>query len=646
MTDGSDKMSLGERLRRAREAGVGEEPTEDTVELFGAPEASDTSEPSQAEEPSSPAVFLGAVTPLRDRVADWYQAFRYPDGPHSREESLRWSGIVALAVAVAYLFIEWPLESWTDTSPGVADFFLQPLIWLAVAGVAFYGWVRLETRPGFSGRLVIIALLAGVLHVLILILSGLIGSFADSNLTEGFFDGVKAIWSIVTLLAGVELARAYLYAVWKTIDRQFAFIATTVGFAVVALSGADLTPFDDFDTFSRVAGSQWAPALAVSLLATALVRVGGVGPSAVYRFVVLGFAWLSPSLPDLDWRVVGAVGILAPYLAWLFIVNVYGRDPAGAKALTSVGLPRKKSLWVFETILGVAGALAIILAILGTGVLGYRTVVIEDDTMVPTYERGDVAMIQDDPDVTRLEPEDVIRFRRGGAAVLRRIVAVENEADGIVFTIKADGSDQLDPPVAADRVDGKVSFHISDIGHASLWLRGDPDPPFGRDRTYFESLDLGSPVAATRTLVDAFRWNDFMTVWLAMDPDAQAALEQDLDLAGYEQLIAAATDDIEAELREAWGAADGTIDPWYRFDQLMVVADRYDAFVVDLSGTVTLGDADVLGTTAEVPAEVAGIDGEVVFRLTESGDGDWRVRQVIFPGGDEARIPWSLRSGG
>ncbi|HSG79359.1 MAG TPA: hypothetical protein VLD62_07265, partial [Acidimicrobiia bacterium] len=565
-----------------------------------------------------------------------------------RDESLRWSGIVALAVAVAYLFIQWPLESWTDTSPGVGDFFLQPLIWLAVAAVAFYGWIRLEGRPGFSGRLIIIAVLAGALHLLVVILSGLIGSFADSNVTEGFFGGVKAVWFIATLLAGVELARAYLYAVWKTIDRQFAFIATTVGFAVVALSGADLTPFDDLDTFSRVAGSQWAPALAVSILATALVRVGGAGPSAVYRFVVLGFAWLSPSLPDLDWRVMGAVGVLAPYLAWLFIVNVYGRDPAGAKALTSVGFPRKKSLWVFETILGIAGALAIILAILGTGVLGYRTVVIEDDTMVPAYERGDMAMIQDDPDVTQLEPDDVIRFRRGGVAVLRRIVAVEEQPDGLVFTIKADASDRLDPPVTADRVDGKVSFHISDVGHASLWLRGDPDPPFGRSRTYFESLDLGTPVAAARTLVDAFRWNDFMTVWLALDPDAQATLEQDLDLAGYGRLIGVAEDTgaIEAELRDAWDADGRTIDPWYRFDQVMVSADRYDVFLIDLSGTVTFGDADILGTTAEVPAEVAGIDGEVVFRLTGSAAGDWRVHQVVVPGGDESRVPWSVPSGG
>ena len=41
-------------------------------------------------------------------------------------------------------------------------------------------------------------------------------------------------------------------------------------------------------------------------------------------------------------------------------------------------------------------------------------------------------------------------------------------------------------------------------------------------------------------------------------------------------------------------------------------------------------------------AELEGVDGEVIIRLSKSPKGTWRVRQVIVPGGDETQIPWSV----
>lgn len=81
-----------------------------------------------------------------------------------------------------------------------------------------------------------------------------------------------------------------------------------------------------------------------------------------------------------------------------------------------------------------------------------------------------------------------------------------------------------------------------------------------------------------------------------------------------------------------------TTDIWFVFDRIMLLADRHDAFLIDLSGQVTLEATE----TAEVLASVEGIEGEVVIRMTESPDGNWRVHQVIVPDGDEEVIPWSV----
>jgi len=85
-----------------------------------------------------------------------------------------------------------------------------------------------------------------------------------------------------------------------------------------------------------------------------------------------------------------------------------------------------------------------------------------------------------------------------------------------------------------------------------------------------------------------------------------------------------------------------TTDRWYIFDEFMMIADRNDAYLIDLSGDVTLGEESHVGDDVEVSSVVEGIDGEVRFRLTQSPSGRWRVYQVIVPGGDETAIPWSV----
>ena len=86
---------------------------------------------------------------------------------------------------------------------------------------------------------------------------------------------------------------------------------------------------------------------------------------------------------------------------------------------------------------------------------------------------------------------------------------------------------------------------------------------------------------------------------------------------------------------------------WSFFDDLMLAAARHEAFLIDLSGEVTIQSAAAgtpLGDDAvvDVVGAVEGIDGEVIFRTVQAPSGRWRVRQVVVPGGDEEMIPWAV----
>lgn len=166
-------------------------------------------------------------------------------------------------------------------------------------------------------------------------------------------------------------------------------------------------------------------------------------------------------------------------------------------------------------------------------------------------------------------------------------------------------------------------------------------------RTYYESLDLGSPLKAAETFADAFARDDFMTVWLVLQADAQIHLQQALNMLRYGQFFdTVAFSDyrtaLETEFLDmmSWD----THDAWYIFDRIMLFADRHDAFLIDLSGEVDFSGESPgarWGYT-DLIAEVEGIEGDVTFRMTETLSGRWRVYQVIVPAGDEQSIPWAV----
>ena len=164
--------------------------------------------------------------------------------------------------------------------------------------------------------------------------------------------------------------------------------------------------------------------------------------------------------------------------------------------------------------------------------------------------------------------------------------------------------------------------------------------PHSGARTYFEALDLSTPSAAAEIFLDAFARDDFMTVWLVLLPDSQKMIELSLDLLQYGVVV----DHLaipRAEYKEIYESfPPESIGAWYWFDALMLVADEYDAFTIDLSGPVQITDEMVDGDGVELSAEAAGIEGTVTLHMARSFKGRWRVREVATGGDGERPVVW------
>ena len=120
----------------------------------------------------------------------------------------------------------------------------------------------------------------------------------------------------------------------------------------------------------------------------------------------------------------------------------------------------------------VTAVIALLIALFFAGTFGFHMVVIEDDSMTPAYERGDLAVVREGVDLVLLREGDVIVFELRGRPAARRIVAIGGQPGGMVFTTQGDNIDDPEVPIHESRIDGKVVLLVPEVGHINLWLRG------------------------------------------------------------------------------------------------------------------------------------------------------------------------------
>ena len=102
----------------------------------------------------------------------------------------------------------------------------------------------------------------------------------------------------------------------------------------------------------------------------------------------------------------------------------------------------------------------------------------------------------------------------------------------------------------------------------------------GSARTYYESLDLSTPMASAETFVEAFDARDFMTLYLVLDARAAFRIQQSWSLLDFEGLIRAGdVPELEEEIRTVFDLDTMEHnDAWYIFDRLMLMAELPELF--------------------------------------------------------------------
>lgn len=375
----------------------------------------------------------------------------------------RWLWALLLgAVAIVYFIINSKLPGLIV--PELSVYLVQPLTWIALGGVAFYGWrYTLRSRPTATVGLAGLAGLTGLAQVALLAIAGLVFGFGYSPYGHKLPVLLGNLLFVGSTLVAVEFARAYLVTVLGRGSPVLAVGSVSLLLALVGVPLGQLTAAVGPGEYFRFVGGTLLPGVAESLLASLLALSGGPLVSLAYRVMLHGFEWLSPILPNLNWPIVALIGTVGPTLG-LFAIRDQLSLPFWPKAHAESRSEGVSDSWLLVALF------AVIVIWLNTGLLGVQPTLVSGPSMVPTLHAGDIVVTKQVP-IADIKVGDIIRFQLGDSHIIHRVFQIDAAGGRSQIITKGDANNTLDPSIGEAQLAGKVILTIPKLGWLGIGLR-------------------------------------------------------------------------------------------------------------------------------------------------------------------------------
>lgn len=106
-------------------------------------------------------------------------------------------------------------------------------------------------------------------------------------------------------------------------------------------------------------------------------------------------------------------------------------------------------------------------------ILGYQPLTVLSNSMYPTFETGDLIIVQK-TDPTKIIVDDVVTFQEeSGTSITHRVIDVVNDQKGLGFLTKGDNNNIVDEQIVrAGMIEGVSTFHIPNLGFIANFAGG------------------------------------------------------------------------------------------------------------------------------------------------------------------------------
>lgn len=352
-------------------------------------------------------------------------------------------------------------------------YLVKPFLWLGVAFLVFsFPRVRTAGRLSLHKFIASLALSAGIIYILFMMVGGMLAGFGKSPYSFSPLMIILNLLYIVSFTLGVEAARAYLLNSYK--GERVIFIVGLVSFffCLTELTFFELKSITDNFTMVKYLGGTLCPAFAKSIFISYLAYLGGFVPAAIYHGLLLAFEWFSPILPDLSWPLKTFLGCFIPVFSLLFVQYFYLFQSRAIKKMDT-GSEQIFS-WLMTSIVSV------LIIWFSVGMFPIYPSAIVTGSMEPEIKPGDIVILKK---ISGEEAQigDVIQYyyQKENIYITHRVIAI-NHGQETTLETKGDNNSSADfTPVTLAQVKGKVIKVIPKIGWITLVFRSKGEIPNG-----------------------------------------------------------------------------------------------------------------------------------------------------------------------
>lgn len=366
-----------------------------------------------------------------------------------------------VASGFAYWFQNQLAPSITQSLWGT--YILVPLVWLMAATASWEALRRTpdraaEARPSLEMPLSAIAGLLAAFHVSLLMISGLLAGMGHSPYAHSFDWVIRNVLFFGAPIVAVEMARAGLIRRFGGGNLMPVLGLSAVAGTLIAISVTQLRGLDADKSTLLFVGSTILPLLAANLLAGFLCYLSGPRPAIVYRLAVEGFWILSPVLPDLQWVVLGFVGVAAPALGLWVLDGLV----ASAEGTEDEDLGKGVSpAWLVTAVLSLA------MFFFAFGFFGIKPSFVPTHSMEPKINSGDIVFTRG-VDASNVQVGDIVRYRVGNMDILHRVIGINPDGS---FSTKGDNNNVADPqPVLREQIVGRYVGRVPKLGYVPIYF--------------------------------------------------------------------------------------------------------------------------------------------------------------------------------
>ena len=371
-------------------------------------------------------------------------------------------GIIVIYLLIDYVLIHLP-------SSYIATYVVQPILWIILTFLVLsLPKQKPAGRSSIKTSLIAAAAMAGILHVVILVVGGFLAGFGRSPYASDPLGIITNIFYVGTALVAIELSRAYL--INRFTKRHVTFVVASVAFfiTVISINTSTWASVGGGESAITFLGGTWLPLLTKNLLASFLAYLGGPLPAMAYMGILLAFEWFSPLLPDLSPAMIALFGTVAPIVG--FTIIQYGLLPYYAR-IRSRRPVMKKSASALPLGWIATGIFSVVIIWFALGLFSIWPTVIYSGSMNPAIRVGDIVVVSE-MNSDDIGVGDVIAYRLAESTTIHRIVDVKTQEGRIEFITQGDANNSPDPePVQQGQVLGKVVFTIPKIGWAAVGIK-------------------------------------------------------------------------------------------------------------------------------------------------------------------------------